>query len=720
MCCPGPRTTSRTWPRSSARSWSAGTHTAPTTARSSSGSRPGPRTACLARIDPSQQRVGERVEADEYSKDDVRDFALWKGARAGEPSWSTAIGEGRPGWHIECSAMSMRYLGPSFDIHTGGVDLVFPHHEDEIAQSEAATGQPFVRTWLHCDHLRMGGEKMAKRTGKLATPVGDLRRWLVATGAPICAPGRPLSGAPGVQRRVADRRRVRGRASVDRARPRWTSTAWIRRMTRTLPSLSSVPAPHSSRRWTTTWPVAPALGAVFDLVRDLNRRIDERTLSTADARGPRPDYGTWTGSWASWRPRMVLMVTSRRPRSRRSSMSVSRHAQTRTGHVPIRCGTSSRSGASWSRTPGMGNAGSGWSRPMARPDEPQHPGDQRPDGDRGPDPRRETTGRPGLVRAALGRVAIASTGPGPPLWSSLRQRPWSPGGGPGSGRPAARGHRPAGRPPGDRPAGSPRPPGGPAYDRATATGCGSARSARRLDGDDRPVLLAAGAGRGYGPEGPDPTCIAATTRLRAAGWRPAARGPGRSSGTPWAGTTTGWTRLPVSGHARRSEAGWQQHAEAALASPERIGEDEELVAGRRPVEEAFAARRPSRRLLVVPERRAALDQLVLHATALRIPVVEVEGGTLTSLTGFDGHQGVALVVEPRRWATLDDVMARARERGEPPSCSCSTRSRTPRTWAHCCAVRRPVASMASCSRSGGRRPSDRRPSRHPRVPWSTS
>ena len=124
--------------------------------------------------------------------------------------------------------------------------------------------------------------------------------------------------------------------------------------------------------------------------------------------------------------------------------------------------------------------------------------------------------------------------------------------------------------------------------------------------------------------------------------------------------------LPVFGHARRTEAGWQQHAEAALASPERIGEGEELVAGRRPVEEAFAARRPSRRLLVVPERRAALDQLVLHATALRIPVVEVEGGTLTSLTGFDGHQGVALVVEPRRWATLDDVMARARERGEPP------------------------------------------------------
>ena len=100
--------------------------------------------------------MGERVEADEYGKDDVRDFALWKGPKPGEPSWETAIGAGRPGWHIECSAMSMAHLGPSFDIHTGGVDLIFPHHEDEIAQSEAATGQTFVRTWLHCAHLQIG------------------------------------------------------------------------------------------------------------------------------------------------------------------------------------------------------------------------------------------------------------------------------------------------------------------------------------------------------------------------------------------------------------------------------------------------------------------------------------------------------------------------------------------------------------------------------------
>ena len=104
----------------------------------------------------------------------------------------------------------------------------------------------------------------------------------------------------------------------------------------------------------------------------------------------------------------------------------------------------------------------------------------------------------------------------------------------------------------------------------------------------------------------------------------------------------------------------------ALPPPEALGEDEELVAGRRPVEEAFVARRPALRLLVVPQRRSALEKIVLHATSLRIPIVEVEGGSLTALAGFDGHQGVALVVEPRRFAGVADILARAKERGEPP------------------------------------------------------
>ncbi len=132
-----------------------------------------PSYGTLARLDPEAMRVGERVEADEYSKDDVRDFVLWKAAKPGEPSWEASIGVGRPGWHLECSAMSMRYLGESFDLHTGGIDLVFPHHEDEIAQSEAATGKRFVGTWLHCAHLHVSGDKMSKSLGNIAR-VSDL------------------------------------------------------------------------------------------------------------------------------------------------------------------------------------------------------------------------------------------------------------------------------------------------------------------------------------------------------------------------------------------------------------------------------------------------------------------------------------------------------------------------------------------------------------------
>ncbi|MFQ5671444.1 MAG: cysteine--tRNA ligase [Acidobacteriota bacterium] len=110
-----------------------------------------------------------RVDADEYGKDDVRDFALWKAARQGEPSWKGPCGPGRPGWHIECSTMSMKYLGESFDIHTGGVDNIFPHHENEIAQSEGATGQPLARYWLHAAHLVVDGEKMSKSRGNFYT-----------------------------------------------------------------------------------------------------------------------------------------------------------------------------------------------------------------------------------------------------------------------------------------------------------------------------------------------------------------------------------------------------------------------------------------------------------------------------------------------------------------------------------------------------------------------
>lgn len=118
-----------------------------------------------------QSGASGRVDSDEYAKDDVRDFALWKAwtPEDGDVYWETELGKGRPGWHIECSAMSMKYLGHHFDIHTGGEDNIFPHHENEIAQSEAATGEPFVNYWLHCRHLLVDNLKMSKSLGNFYT-----------------------------------------------------------------------------------------------------------------------------------------------------------------------------------------------------------------------------------------------------------------------------------------------------------------------------------------------------------------------------------------------------------------------------------------------------------------------------------------------------------------------------------------------------------------------
>jgi cysteinyl-tRNA synthetase len=112
---------------------------------------------------------GARVDLDEYEKDSARDFALWKATKPGEASWDTALGAGRPGWHIECSAMAMKYLGNSFDLHAGGEDLMFPHHENEIAQSEAATHEPFARHWFHVRFLLVEGKKMSKSEGNFYT-----------------------------------------------------------------------------------------------------------------------------------------------------------------------------------------------------------------------------------------------------------------------------------------------------------------------------------------------------------------------------------------------------------------------------------------------------------------------------------------------------------------------------------------------------------------------
>jgi cysteinyl-tRNA synthetase len=242
-----------------------------------------PAYGTLARLDPDSARQTERVAADDYGKDDVRDFALWKGPRDGEPSWATEIGPGRPGWHIECSAMSMKHLGESFDIHTGGVDLIFPHHENEIAQSEAATGKKFVTTWLHNAHLQLRGVKMARRVGNIEKPAEvfaagwtptELRYALLATHyrAPLDWGDETLEHA-----RAAVERLAAAVAALE-------AYAEERADDPDLPAVLKSARDAFKLAMDDDLNVSAALAAVMDLVRELNRRVDARSLSTADAR----------------------------------------------------------------------------------------------------------------------------------------------------------------------------------------------------------------------------------------------------------------------------------------------------------------------------------------------------------------------------------------------------------------------------------------------------
>jgi cysteinyl-tRNA synthetase len=237
----------------------------------------------LSKLDPAQLRVGERVEADEYAKDDVRDFALWKAPKPGEPVWETPIGPGRPGWHIECSAMSMRHLGSPFDIHTGGIDLIFPHHEDEIAQSEAATGREFVRLWVHCAHLQMGGLKMAKSTGNIAR-VADL---LAAGVSPRALRYALISVHYRAPLNYSEESLAAAAAAVDRLD---ALVAALEGYREDRPDDPDLPALLESARaefdaaLDDDLAISPALAVLFELVRELNRLIDGRLISTTDAR----------------------------------------------------------------------------------------------------------------------------------------------------------------------------------------------------------------------------------------------------------------------------------------------------------------------------------------------------------------------------------------------------------------------------------------------------
>ena len=235
----------------------------------------------LSGFDLEQARRGERVASDEYDKEDVRDFVLWKGGKPGEPAWESPWGPGRPGWHIECSAMSMELLGETFDVHCGGVDNIFPHHENEIAQSESATGKPFVHLWLHAEHLIVDGQKMSKSLGNQYT-LADL----VAQGASLRAlrylflsvhyrqklnfTADSLEAAAGALKRV-DEMRFRLAHAQETAAPGGAVAEAARELDRGV-----------RRALADDLNAAAALAAVFTLVKTVNVAIEEGRLGAGE------------------------------------------------------------------------------------------------------------------------------------------------------------------------------------------------------------------------------------------------------------------------------------------------------------------------------------------------------------------------------------------------------------------------------------------------------
>jgi len=238
----------------------------------------------LAHLDLSGLRAGARVALDEYEKESVGDFALWKAwdGNDGDVAWDSPWGRGRPGWHIECSAMGMKYLGETFDLHTGGIDNLFPHHENEVAQSEGATGKTFVRVWMHCAHLRVNGEKMSKSSGNFFT-----LRDLIGLGYA----GRELRYVL-----INGHYRQALNFTFDAVEAARTSLARIDefcdRLTETASGAAPVPAPPAwaaeiQRQFTAALfddlNVPEALAALFALVREGNTAMQDGALTASGA-----------------------------------------------------------------------------------------------------------------------------------------------------------------------------------------------------------------------------------------------------------------------------------------------------------------------------------------------------------------------------------------------------------------------------------------------------
>jgi cysteinyl-tRNA synthetase len=237
----------------------------------------------LARLDHEGMQAGARVDADSYTKQDVRDFVLWKASKPGEPSWDVGCGPGRPGWHIECSAMALRLLGPApIDIHGGGVDLIFPHHENEIAQAEGATGELFARFWVHVEFLNLDNEKMSKSLGNVFTLQDVLDRGYRASALryllisvhyrkQLLFNWDVLAQADAAVTRLADFVARLESLIVDRP----SHPAIAARLAQARQEFRALIAQDLN--------VPGALGTIFELVREMHARMDQNDVGRADA-----------------------------------------------------------------------------------------------------------------------------------------------------------------------------------------------------------------------------------------------------------------------------------------------------------------------------------------------------------------------------------------------------------------------------------------------------
>jgi len=237
----------------------------------------------LSKLKIEELKPGARVKVDEYGKEEARDFALWKAwdEEDGDVFWETEIGKGRPGWHIECSTMAMKYLGETIDIHSGGVDLIFPHHENEIAQSEAATGKPFARYWLHSEHLLVEGRRMAKRYGNFYT----LRDLIKRGYDPKAIRYLLMSTHYRQQLNFTFEGLEAAKGAVDRL------TTFVRRLLEAdgascgeeIKRLMVDVQKRFESAMDDDLNISVALAALFDFVRDVNKLMDENRLSRKEA-----------------------------------------------------------------------------------------------------------------------------------------------------------------------------------------------------------------------------------------------------------------------------------------------------------------------------------------------------------------------------------------------------------------------------------------------------